>query len=108
MSDFCIHSFNIFSDHAPLTFTTISKNRHALSDQYSYQHEFIKWDARQSDIFRRGIISDLPLFNTLVTQIDRNNPNCTKELISGFTDIVRKTADPLFKKELLINESRDL
>ena len=26
--------------------------------------------------------------------------------MSGFTDIMRKTADPLFKKELLINESR--
>ena len=68
----------------------------------------MKWDALLRENFRKGIISNLPAFNNLIDHFDTDNPNCIDDLISNFTEILHKVADPLFKKEMYINQNTDL
>ena len=106
--EFCIKPFAVYSDHAPLTFFVKSSKSDTPIDNYPYITDYVKWDALQRENFRKGIISNLPAFKNLIDHFDTDNPNCIDDLISNFTEILLKVADPLFKKEMYINQNTDL
>ena len=106
--EFCVKPFVVYSDHAPLTFSVKSCKSDTPIEKYPYITDYVKWDNLQRENFRKGIISNLPAFNSLTDQFDTGNANCIDDLISNFTEILCKVADPLFKKEMYFNQNTDL
>ena len=55
--------------------------------------------------FRSGIISNLPMFNTIVEDLDCTSCDSINSALNKFTDVIRHVADPLFSKEYLITKT---
>ena len=101
ISDFPVHDFNEFSDHAPLHFSLLCNN---VSTEYkSHTDVKYKWDDALRGQFRSGIISMLPVFNTIVQHVDYSSRTAMNYVLNRFTETIRSVADPLFSKTYVYN-----
>jgi len=101
ISDFTVHDFNEFSDHAPLHFSLLCNN---VSAEYkSHTDVKYKWDDALRGQFRSGIISMLPVFNTIVQHVDYSSRTAINDVLNRFTETIRSVADPLFSKTYVYN-----
>jgi len=89
--------FNEWSDHTPLSFSIRCNNYVPLNK--SYTETRYKWDNSFTQQFRSGIIAQLPVFNTLVNNIDCSCKQSVNNIMNSFTDVLRDIADPLFTKQ---------
>lgn len=96
INDFTIGSFNEWSDHAPLPLTLLCNN--IPENEVSYSELKFKWNDNCKELFRSGIIAQLPLFNSIVHSLGYNNRESVNTTICNFTDVLRNVADPLFSK----------
>ena len=96
ISDFIVHDFNEFSDHAPLHFSLLCNN--VPSDYQSFTDVKYKWDDTLREQFRSQIISMLPVFNTIVQHVDYSCRTSINNVLNRFTETIRSIADPLFSK----------
>ena len=98
-----MHVVNIFSDHAPLSFSLYCN--HKTVDQLPFTETKLKWDDSSRNQFRSGIISNLPMFNRIVEDLDCSSCGSIKSALNKFNDVIRNVADPLFSKEYLITNT---
>jgi len=101
ISDFTVHDFNEFSDHAPLHFSLLCN--YVSSEYQSYTDVNYKWDDVLREQFRSGIISMLPAFNNIVHHIDFSSRSSINDVLNNFTETIRSVADPLFSKSRVYN-----
>ena len=65
MTDFQIHSFCVWSDHAPLSYRILCNSAPVGTDDPQYRNR-IKWDDSLCGDFRRSLIARLPDLNFIV------------------------------------------
>jgi exonuclease III len=92
--DFKIGNFNEWSDHAPLHLSLCCNN--CSPSQKRFTDVKFKWDSSLRNQFRSEIIAKLPVFNSIVHDIDSSNRLSINNAICKFTDTIRSVADPLF------------
>ena len=96
IGEFNVHSFNEWSDHAILSFKVTCNTE--IHKSHSFLSTYHKWDDEYKHQFRVGIISQLPLFNVAVDNIDCTSRQFINDAVNSFTNIIRSVADPLFSK----------
>ena len=103
ISEFCIDSFNEWSDHSPLYFSLLCNKVEA--DKSCHSETRYKWNNTFCDQFRSGLISKLPCFNTIVNNAECSNREAVDTMLHDFTQVISDVADPLFSKKTVYKES---
>ena len=85
LNSFQVCPFNKRSDHTPLSFSIRCNNYVPLNK--SYTETRYKWDNSFTQQFRSGIIAQLPVFNTLVNNIDCSCKQSVNNIVNSFTDV---------------------
>ena len=83
--------------NAPIMFTLCSKVNEQLHSQGC--RSITRWNNDLKEEFRKGIIGQLPKFNSIILDIDNENTP-VDSLVSSFTNTIRDVADPLFHKTI--------
>ena len=102
IKSFTICPFNEWSDHAPLHFS-LNCNNIPRGGLY-YSETRYKWDSTFREEFRSRLISQLPLFNTIVNTTDYLSRDSVNNMLLLFTNSIRDIADPLFSKECIFKD----
>ena len=90
LKDFSIGSFNVYSDHAFLSFTIKGS---FVSDVCEGSQTFVyKWDDKFWNIFRSSLMEKLPFFNNLVTNIDVNSRGSVNHIVNQFSSTITELA----------------
>ena len=97
LTDFNVHDFVEFSNHAPLSFSFKAKLVKNCSRSKSSSCTYYKWD----DTFKTSFLNDISngietLKQNLLHEID-NHSNCDV-LLSQFTDFLCKCGNKYFEK----------
>ena len=97
LTDFNVHDFVEFSNHAPLSFSFKAKLVQNCSRSKSSSCTYYKWD----DTFKTSFLNDISngietLKQNLLHEID-NHSNCDV-LLSQFTDFLCKCGNKYFEK----------
>lgn len=104
LCDFCIDSFNEFSDHAGVLFSLKCDVYVEMSESKSEVK--YKWNEEHKCDFRSRLITKLPHFNHLTNHINVDSRGTVNNLLNNFTDIVCEVANPLFSKSCSFNSKR--
>ena len=96
--NFTVHSFNEYSDHAPLSFSFCCSRINDQSRNIKHDSTKYMWNCENKDTFRAEIISNLPVFNRIVQSIDVSCRQSINTALDDFTSRMREIADPLFAK----------
>lgn len=104
LSDFQIHSFCEWSDHAPISFNIKCNVVPCVNECPQYTTR-IKWNDAQRDDFRRSLIARLTDLNFIVNDIDILSRHSIDSCIEKFTTVLSDVAKPLFCKNVRINTS---
>ncbi|MEW8546452.1 MAG: reverse transcriptase family protein, partial [Candidatus Thiodiazotropha sp.] len=98
VKNFKVNDFNIFSDHTPLSIEfCCSKGFVNVNEDRDYEH--YKWDCEKRDIFRRDLISQLPVLNNLTCSEENLNADNISSTIDSFVKVINNVAEPLFCKK---------
>lgn len=93
--NFCIESFNEWSDHAPLSITLKCKCN-PLPNEDTFTYTRTRWKDDQRDDFRRKLIAQLPVLNALTLNTDMLNSSNVNQTLDKFIESFRCITDPLF------------
>lgn len=99
---FSIGSFNEWSDHAELSFT-LSCNRVVNREDAQYSRTCIRWNSEMRDVFRRHLISKLPVFNSITNDLNPSSHDAINTCVNKFTDVIKQASEPLFYKEVKVH-----
>ena len=92
--NFKVKDFNMFSDHAPLYIKILCSN-HDSGHNENYEYEYYKWESDKKDIFRRELISKLPVLNDIIKPENLNEQNISVT-VNKFVDVINTVTEPLF------------
>ena len=76
----------------------LSVCNNASSEYKSYTDVKYKWNDALRSQFRSGIICMLPVFNSIVENIDCSSRASINDILNRFTETIRSVADPLFSQ----------
>jgi len=85
LNSFQVCPINKRSDHTPLSFSMRCNNCVPLNKSYTGTR--YKWDNSFTQQFRSGSIAQLPVFNTLVNNIDCSCKQSVNNIVNSFTDV---------------------
>ena len=94
ISEFQVHDFNEFSNHAPVSLT-LKIHTHPIMNNQSERLSY-KWKPEHKDEFLRDVSSDVHIFNRLISEgIDRNcEPD---DIVTDFLKFITDRANIYFE-----------
>ena len=70
-------------------------SNHDSGHNENYEYEYYKWESDKKDIFRRELISKLPVLNDIIKPENLNEQNISVT-VNKFVDVINTVAEPLF------------
>ena len=103
LSDFMVHKFYEWSDHAPLSFNI---NCCVIENvlQRSTHFRYIKWRGTERESFRQSIIGNLPKFNDISNSLNDLSISNINNCVSDFTYLISCAAKPLFERKCVLKD----